>query len=172
MRVLRFAGAFAPNIWMLGGQGATIAAGQNGASLCLDSFYEMHSHTTIREMGMRYSELFRSRIASRKPEFAVAVAGICGPTETEAVEALKSAGSTGFPVGIMKRMFAGSPSMWEEYLNEAAEKWATNKFVVLVASHDLAVRRRSLELLGETLGLGDRQYSESLNPRVDCASAT
>jgi len=89
-------------------------------------------------MGMRYSELFRSRIASRKPEFAVPWQASVDQPKTEAVEALKSAGSTGFPVGIMKRMFAGSPSMWEEYLNEAAEKWATNKFVVLVASHDLA----------------------------------
>lgn len=142
-----------PQMWMLGGKGAALAAVRDKCSLCLDRFYQELPDTAIRDILMKYDDDFVSTAAIPTPQSGVAIAGICAESDHRALQFAADAPHTGFPIGIVKLAVVGSPGRWMDYLSAAIHRWGTHRFMVLAASNNESVKYETLSLLGEAFNL-------------------
>jgi len=158
-------GVSRPPLWQLGGHAAT--AGRNRMSLCLDGFYRSLAKEDASAAIREYTESFRAHCVGSEPEYALALAGLCATSGEDAGEWLRRAPETGFPVNVMKPSIVGSPEQWRAAIDEWTSTCPIDTFIVLVASHDTMVKRRSLELIAETFEL----RSSGAETEFECAHA-
>jgi luciferase family oxidoreductase group 1 len=159
-----------PDVWLLGSSPqSAIWAAELGLPYAFADF--------INPTGARFAQAYRERFAASRrrgeAEVAVCVAALCAETDDEALRlvapwraaftALRQGRSVAIPSveqaerfleehrPIDRRVVVGSPETVRAGLEEVAAEYDADELMVVTITHDHAARRRSYELIAESI---------------------
>jgi len=142
------AAATPPEVWILGTQSTSMQlAAENGHALCLSFFLHQESAEDLRPILKEYRERFRPSPELAEPKWAVAFAGVCAETETEAQRLAAER------LPIIRPSVVGTPEQCREKIEEIREWYGTADLVILDLAPTFEERVRSHQLLSEVLEL-------------------
>ena len=137
-----------PERWVLGAQSTSMeVAAETGSALCLSLFLQSEDGVDLRPVIEAYRDRFRPSPELAEPQWAIAFAGVCAETETEA----RRLAAEKLP--IIRPSIVGTPEQCREMIEEVRERYGTADLMLLDMAHTFEERVRSHSLLAEVLEL-------------------
>jgi len=137
-----------PERWVLGAQSSSMeVAAETGSALCLSLFLQSEDGVDLRPVVDAYRDRFRPSPELAEPKWAMAFAGVCAETETEA----RRLAAEKLP--IIRPSIVGNPEQCREMIEEVRERYGTADLILLDMAHTFEERVRSHRLLAEILEL-------------------
>ena len=136
-------------LWILGSGSPTTAAFAARQGACYGVSLSHNKSRDDPSLVSVYRDEFRPTATQPRPQWLVAVAGVCAETEDEA-RRLAEQGLENPRTGLE---IVGDPRQCRERLEAVRERYQCEELVFLDFAPDAESRRRSLQLLSETLRL-------------------
>jgi luciferase family oxidoreductase group 1 len=137
-----------PERWVLGAQSTSMeVAAETGSALCLSLFLQSEDGVDLRPVIEAYRDRFRPSPELAEPQWAIAFAGVCAETETEA----RRLAAEKLP--IIRPSIVGNPEQCREMIEEVRERYGAADLMLLDMAHTFEERVRSHRLLAEVLEL-------------------
>lgn len=145
-------GVWPPEVWLLGSNTRSMnLAAEQGTAFCFAQFLARDGVDCVSIINA-YHQQFVPSLELSKSQCTIAVAGICAPTDEEALSLLPVGG----PVSVTSTLI-GSPSSCRRELEVLQARTGVNEFIFSDLCAEPNFHLRSYRLLAEVLQLHARQ---------------
>jgi luciferase family oxidoreductase group 1 len=145
----RPSGVAPPDLWMLGaGSESAAIASAHGTCYCFAAFLSRRGDQDVARTFRVYKNEFHPSREHPQPVLAVAVAGICAESESEARRLLSLENIYGVIPTVI-----GDPTQCRAELHRLADAYELDEIIFLDLSNTLATRIRSYRLIAQAMGV-------------------